>query len=207
MRMSLRAALVGLVALVAALGTVAPAQAGVDTPRVLLGNVNGHCALASGADSITVTGNPGDSFRVFNLGCGPIRVLFSGGAATGPSSIPQYGSGTYTLTSAPNSGSFLIRPDESVTHWPFLIDVNVVSSPVATPAAPEVHGGLQQVGVPASGSCDDVPFWAGHYDGYPVGGWGKSWAMWIYGGNGGPVCTREIYFDLNNYEYKYVGQR
>ena len=31
-----------------------------------------------------------------------------------------------------------------------------------------------------------------HDQGYPVGGWSKSWAYWIYNGTGGPVCTRTV---------------
>ena len=33
---------------------------------------------------------------------------------------------------------------------------------------------------------------AGHAVGYPIGGWSKSWAYWIYNGTGGPVCTRTV---------------
>lgn len=207
MRLTIRVVLAAAVALAAGLVAVGPAHAGIDTPRVLLGNVNSRCELSTGGDAVTVTGNPGDSFRIFNLGCGPVRVLSSGGAVTGPTSIPQYGSGTYTLTTAPTSGSLMVRPDGSVTFSPVLVDVNVVSAPVVTPPPPVVHGSLQQVGVPASGSCADVPFEAGHFDGYPAGGWGRSWALWMNNGKGGPVCSREIVFDVSSYEYTYVGQR
>ena len=48
---------------------------------------------------------------------------------------------------------------------------------------------------------------SGHYPGFPIGGWTKSWAMWIYDGTGGPVCTREIYFDYGLGEWRYVGQQ
>ena len=48
------------------------------------------------------------------------------------------------------------------------------------------------MGVPASGSCADVPSPVGHYPGFPFGGWSKSWAQWINDGTGGPVCTREV---------------
>ncbi len=75
--------------------------------------------------------------------------------------------------------------------FPVLIEVVVTATPIVTPVV-TVHDDLQQVGVPASGDCKDVPVTVGHYDGYPIGGWSKSWAMWINDGKGGPVCTREI---------------
>lgn len=54
------------------------------------------------------------------------------------------------------------------------------------------HDWLQQVDLPASGSCDDVPSTVGHWIGAPVGGWSLTWASWINDGRGGPVCTREL---------------
>ena len=32
----------------------------------------------------------------------------------------------------------------------------------------------------------------GHDQGYPIGGWSKSWSQWINNGTGGPVCTRTV---------------
>ena len=69
------------------------------------------------------------------------------------------------------------------------ISVSVVAEPVEGPA---VHDDLQQVGVPASGDCADVPAWVGHLPGFPIGGWSKSWAQWVNDGAGGPVCTRTV---------------
>ncbi len=192
--------------IVIAVGAMAPgASAGIDTPRVLVGNVNGACAVSSGADEITITGNPGDSFRVFNLGCGPVTTP-STGNLTGPGSIPQFGSATYTLGSSVGSGTLVINPDRTVTTVPFVIRVNIVSTPITTPR-PVMHDYLQQVGLPRSGSCSDVAHDAGHFDGFPYGGWSASWAQWINNGRGGPICTREIYFDANRAEWRYVGQR
>jgi hypothetical protein len=57
---------------------------------------------------------------------------------------------------------------------------------------PKAHDEFQQVGVPASDDCADVDPAVGHYPGYPIGGWSKSWAQWINDGTGGPVCTREV---------------
>jgi hypothetical protein len=191
-------------ATIAAAAVVAPAaQAGIDTPRILLGNVNGRCVLSSGADEVTVTGNPGDSFRVFNLGCGSAGVLLSGGAVSGPASIPNLTSATFTLAAQPTTGTLFVQPANTLD---FLITVNVVSSPITTPTV-QSHDYLQQVGLPSSGSCTDVGHDVGHWDGFPLGGWTKSWAMWIYNGTGGPVCTRELYFDNSQGEWRYVGQQ
>lgn len=74
------------------------------------------------------------------------------------------------------------------------ISVNVVTAPVPVPVL-QGHDYLQQVGVPASGSCANVPSPTGHWPGFPFGGWTKSWAQWINNGKGGAVCTREIRFD------------
>lgn len=177
---------------VAAVGITAPAaHAGVDHPYVILGKIVDVCATSNGASEITVTGNPGDSFRVANLGCGDVGVLFSGSAVSGPSSIANLTSATYTLASTTGNGSMLIRPRTGITQFPFLINVVVTATPVITPTI-ESHDYLQQVGVPASGDCADVNPSVGHYPGFPVGGWSKSWAWWINDGTGGAVCTREL---------------
>jgi hypothetical protein len=83
------------------------------------------------------------------------------------------------------------------------ISMNVVAQPV--PARVLVaHDYFQQVGVPASGLCTDVPSPTGHWPGFPFGGWGKSWAQWINDGKGGPVCTREIAFNPTSGTYVLV---
>ena len=72
------------------------------------------------------------------------------------------------------------------------IPLTVTNDPIDPPPPPIPVIGLQQVGVPASGDCADVPVTVGHDQGYPIGGWSKSWAFWIYNGTGGPVCTRTV---------------
>lgn len=193
-----------LATLLAAIAAAPTASAGVDTPRVLLGNVGGRCALSSGADEITVTGNPGDSFRVSNLGCGPVTVPRTGDVS-GPATIPNNSSAVFTLGMSVGSGSLVVNPDRSVTTSPFVIRFNIVTTPIVTPI-PEAHDYLQQVGVPATGTCQDVAHDVGHLDGFPYGGWGRSWAMWINGGRGGPVCTREVFYDYGVDAWRVVGQ-
>jgi len=198
-------AVAGVLATMTAVAVAAPAaQAGIDTPRVLLGNVGGRCALSNGADQITITGNPGDSFRVANLGCGPVTAPRTGDIS-GPGSIADYTSAVFTLGSSIGTGTVVINPDRTKTTVPFVIRVNIVSTPIVTPVEP-AHDYLQQVGVPATGSCADVPHDAGHLTGFPYGGWSKSWAQWINGGRGGAVCTREIYYDYGLESWRYIGQ-
>ena len=54
---------------------------------------------------------------------------------------------------------------------------------------------LQQVPLPAAGTCSaviDGPFaWAG----VGSGRWGQSWAQWANSGQGGPVCTRTLIYN------------
>jgi hypothetical protein len=73
--------------------------------------------------------------------------------------------------------------DEYAAHGYKVINLCNLDAPVPV---------LQQVGVPASGSCADV---SDVYDWVGVtGGWSKSWAQWINDGKGGEVCTRELVY-------------
>jgi hypothetical protein len=51
---------------------------------------------------------------------------------------------------------------------------------------------LQQVGLPASGTCTGIDDTLLNQGGAASGGWGKSWAQWMNGGLGGAVCTRSL---------------
>jgi hypothetical protein len=73
-----------------------------------------------------------------------------------------------------------------------ILTVNAVSEPVPGPPPFEPHDYLQQVALPASGSCDDIPPESGHWHGTPFGGWSQSWAQWVNNGSGGAVCTRMV---------------
>lgn len=54
---------------------------------------------------------------------------------------------------------------------------------------------LQQVPVPASGSCADVDDSPYNWGGAVSGGWGQSWAQWADAGAGGPICTRTLIYN------------
>ena len=198
-----------VLATIAAAAVVAPpAQAGIDNPYVWAFKPAGDvCQLEATNVStpqreITVTGNPGDSFRLLNSQCGAANVLLSGGVVTGPRSLANGASATYTLAATPGSGTLLLLAPLGTVA----INIVVTAVPVATPVI-DTHDTIQQVGVPTSGDCADVRPSVGHYPGFPVGGWSKSWAYWINDGKGGPVCTREIYYDAGLGEWRYVGQQ
>ena len=139
----------------------------------------------------SVEGNPGQTLILIN-GCSTNWYFKDMGPVVQPSNSYVLGPGssrTFTFGSI-GTGSIepfysWIGPSVSVTvHDP---TVKVVTYP------PFVgHDWIQQVGVPASGSCEDVPSTVGHWVGAPVGGWSLSWASWINDGQGGPVCTREL---------------
>ena len=125
--------------------------------------------------------NPGDSVTLHKTNLGPSDVTVDG---TFVGTAHTYSGGDLSLTFS-SLGTYSVCE----TYSSKCFTVNVVSEPVEAPPA---HDYYQQVGVPASGNCADVPPHTGHWSGYPIGGWSKSWAWWINDGNGGPVCTREV---------------
>lgn len=89
------------------------------------------------------------------------------------------------------------RVGDSGTGW------QVLSSPVTASFAvyvATVNAGdgpgpvLQQVGLPASGTCSDVSSTSLNWGGVSPGGWGRSWAMWPNDGRGGGVCSRMLVY-------------
>ena len=57
---------------------------------------------------------------------------------------------------------------------------------------------LQQVGLPLSGSCNDVDDHDLAWGTGLTGGWGPSWAQWPHGGRGGEVCSRMLEWSSGN---------
>ena len=53
---------------------------------------------------------------------------------------------------------------------------------------------LQQFGKLFSGTCNSVATASINWAGVAGGGWNESWAWWVNGGLGGPVCTRNRVF-------------
>ena len=54
---------------------------------------------------------------------------------------------------------------------------------------------LQQVPVPATGTCSDVDDSQYNWGGAGSGGWSESWAQWANAGSGGAICTRTLIYN------------
>lgn len=177
----------GVVA-VAGLGTSVPALAAVN-PSIVSVTCD-SCVLPS-VSAGSIVANPGDTFTV-HAGTATTATfeLESQSVSVGPNQ-----SASMTAPSAVGSYDFAIFVNGSFAKS-VVIQLTVTNDPVAPAHAdgstPQPIVGLQQVGVPASGDCADVPVTVGHDQGFPIGGWSKTWANWINNGTGGPVCTRTV---------------
>lgn len=155
-----------------------------------------------------VRGNPGDPIVLHN-DCGrtayftgwPAGVIVQDYNGAASAQIPDNDSRTLTMGTV---GSGIISFQLYAPGAVIRIGVTVVdpATEIVVPRVIVQHDEFQQVGVPSSGNCADVPSPVGHYPGFPFGGWSRSWAQWINNGAGGPVCTRELYFDQNAGEWE-----
>ena len=179
----------GVVA-VAGLGTSAPAMAAVN-PSIVSVTCDAGCTYPS-VSAGSIVANPGSTFTVHAgtattatfeiLGQSWVTVGPNQSASmTAPSAVGSY---DFYIT-VPNAGAVTVVATLTVTNDP-------VAPAHADGSTPQPIVGLQQVGVPASGDCADVPASVGHDQGFPIGGWSKTWANWINNGTGGPVCTRTV---------------
>ena len=177
----------GVVA-VAGLGTSAPAMAAANPSIVSVTCVGpgGGCD-ASKFSAPSIIANPGDRFTVYNGTT--FAGLFYIGSSVAPTQTVAVANGLSGSMTAPSVvGSYTLS--WSGSGGPS-IPLTVTNDPITRSDAQPVVG-LQQVGVPASGDCADVPVSVGHDQGFPIGGWSKSWANWINNGTGGAVCTRTV---------------
>ena len=177
----------GVVA-VAGLGTSAPAMAAANPSIVSVTCVGpgGGCD-ASKFSAPSIIANPGDRFTVYNGTT--FAGLFYIGSSVAPTQTVAVANGLSGSMTAPSAvGSYTLS--WSGSGGPS-IPLTVTNDPITRSDAQPVLG-LQQVGVPASGDCADVPVSVGHDQGFPIGGWSKSWANWINNGTGGAVCTRTV---------------
>ena len=178
----------GVVA-VAGLGTSAPAMAAANPSVVSVTCTDPPFCSATVFSASSMMANPGDTFTVHNgtSFAGLFQIQKDGVGVSGTVTVASDNAASMTAPSA--LGSYTIQftggsdPAMSLT---------VTNDPIAPAPPPVPIIGLQQVGVPASGDCADVPVSVGHDQGFPIGGWSKSWANWINNGTGGPVCTRTV---------------
>lgn len=79
------------------------------------------------------------------------------------------------------------------TNWLVALNRSSSGSSSSTNQAPAPV--LQQFGMPATGTCEDVASPELNWAGVDAGGWGVSWAQWMNDGNGGPVCSRSLVYN------------
>lgn len=156
--------------------------------------------------STSVTANVGDTLVVHNDCTNDTFVNLpypNAAVVSGFDTAWQISPGGSWTVSAVGLGATSVSIRETGTGAFHTIAISVVPDPVPAPVITE-HDYIQQVGVPASGDCADVPSPTAHWPGFPFGGWSKSWAQWINDGKGGPVCTREIRYDNATADYVLV---
>ena len=181
----------GVVA-VAGLGTSAPASAAANPTIVSVTCNDPNVCTAAVWSAGSLIANPGDAFTVHNgvSNFGSTFTILKDGASLQAVDVAPSAAASMTAPSA--VGDYTLRYTGIGSADGYSIPLTVTNDPIAPAPLPKPVVGLQQVGVPASGDCADVPVTVGHDQGYPVGGWSKSWSQWINNGTGGPVCTRTV---------------
>jgi hypothetical protein len=176
---------------------ITAAAIAIGVPLAAAPAANAATRLVYICHTTSVSANIGDTLVIFNDCPNDTYVdtpLPNAAVLSGLGNVAAIApNGSWTATAAGLGTTSISLGEYGVGSLPS-IRVSVVAQPVPAPVL-EAHDYLQQVGVPASGKCTDVASPTGHWPGFPFGGWGKSWAQWINGGKGGPVCTREIEFN------------
>lgn len=175
---------VGAATLVGALMTAGSAAAAANPAIVHFDTAySGRWNCVSSSTSLRA--NPGDPFTLSWTSGQSSSASFRFAGPSGDIDVPMSTS-TPSVVRFTELGTYQLVPAYSFNC---ALTVSIVAEPVA---APPPHDYFQQVGVPASGDCAKVSPTVGHWPGFPIGGWSKSWAAWINDGRGGPVCTREV---------------
>lgn len=185
----------------AALSLFAPPAYAVDhsTTVICTGASPGNQALTTSSfavvpgDRVTVSvvsgANPGSTFVPIAAGLSPSANV----------TIPPGGSFTWTVDAGFSGGSMRFNPSGCTPPAGGLTLTLTLgssggggaSSGAGSAPAPVV----QEFGLPASGTCDAAASEDLNWAGVASGGWGVSWAQWMNGGTGGPVCTRTLFYD------------
>lgn len=130
---------------------------------------------------------PGDTLYAYLPPTGAKSVQFRVGLEV----VPFGGGSTVPLP----SGDFAAQAItvKLVSSVPTALSVDETLPFSVTPGeAPDPPPVQQSVGLPLSGSCEDVDAGLLEWAGNIPGGWGKSWQQWVKDGTGGDVCTRMI---------------
>jgi hypothetical protein len=85
--------------------------------------------------------------------------------------------------------------DECMTTY-YITVVAGTPLPTPSPGAPPPPDMIQEVGMPASGSCDAVNDTGMDFGTKLTGGWKQSWSEWPNDGKGGLVCGRALHYSL-----------
>lgn len=221
--MGLKSRIVGLVGASAlilggAVGIAVPAQAAPALYNWYVGCNAGSTALVLYDNSVTRTGNTGsmtaavgDSVRIYNytgspnIGCqgAPLMGYNLDFGINSTWYITNYSNPYATLVFSSGDSSISVRAYAGTPANTYTVTVSGTggggggssSSSSTVPAAPADL--LQQVGVPADGSCASITDTSLNWAGVASGGWGISWAQWMNGGKGGGVCSRALFYNLN----------
>jgi plastocyanin len=142
----------------------------------------------------SVTAGVGDTIQVSLQYPGETLTVAATGA-TGPTSIANGATETYTVTSASGGSlTFSGAAAGNCLNKTGTLTINAGGGGSSSDSSSGPEAAMQQFGKPDSMTCDEAQPEGLNWSGVPSGGWGESWAQWMNAGNGGTVCTREIVY-------------
>lgn len=201
MRKTLFTGLVAAALMGMGLGFASPAQAagtltdnGDDTFTVASVPFGGSEQVVICSSSVSVNLCNNAAFMTDALYVTDTNGIYGVGSLVRPSSGPSVGlpAGTYTI---------VLRTIPPSTAIASLVNFAIGGGGGGgSSASGETRVGpadeIQQVGQPAAG-CENLSLPSLDWAGVSSGGWSPSWAEWVNGGRGGPVCTRTLAYSLN----------
>ena len=127
-----------------------------------------YAIVATTTDYLSVMGVGGEfDWYYTSAYIGGDAARNAGGGWNPEPTYPAFTFATYVLTSSSSSSSVPATGPADVT---------------------------QQFGRPIADTCNDAAPESMNWSGVSSSGWGESWAQWINGGSGGPVCTRTLVY-------------
>jgi YVTN family beta-propeller protein len=145
------------------------------------GDIRGIAITPDGQQAY-VTDRNGNTVRVVDLSDGAVLYTIPVGSSPQRVAISADGLTAVVTNNASSSISIIAIPARPAS-----------GEPGSVPVAP-----LQQFAITDDGSCEQVPNdfteFPGLSDALLHSRWGKSWAQWPNGGQGGLVCTRQPFY-------------